>query len=194
MNPITRVALLDNHTAVRAGVEAILAPQRDLQLVGVAADEHELWPLLGHTQPTVLLLGLHHPGRDGLALCMQIKHQHQPDPPALVLDSSDTPTALIVAAAVAGADAILSKSSTTATLLEAIRAVARNPRTTPPVTPRMKADAAARLDPADHAILAMRVAGDSPTEIAATLGIPNDTITRRIAAIITKLEPLTSAA
>jgi hypothetical protein len=58
----------------------------------------------------------------------------------------------------------------------------------------MQADAAARLDPADHAILAMRVAGDSPTEIAATLGIPDTTIAHRIAAIVATLEPLRSPA
>jgi DNA-binding NarL/FixJ family response regulator len=72
--------------------------------------------------------------------------------------------------------------------------VARKPRTIPQFSPQMKADAAARLDPADHAILAMRVAGDSPVEIAATLGVPDATIAHRIAAIVAKLEPLRSAA
>jgi DNA-binding NarL/FixJ family response regulator len=81
-----------------------------------------------------------------------------------LLYSAYTPAALVVAAVVAGADAIVSKSSAAATLVEAIRAVARNPRTIPRISPQMKADAAARLDPADHAILAMRVAGDSPVE------------------------------
>ena len=60
---------------------------------------------------------LHHPGRDGLALCLQIKRQ--PDAPAALLYSAYTPAALLVAAAVAGADAIVSKSSTAATLIEA---------------------------------------------------------------------------
>ena len=128
-----RVAFLDDHPAVRAGLQAILATEPDLRLVGSAA-------------------------------------------------------------AVAGADAIVSKSSAAATLIEAIRAVARNPRTIPRISSQMKADAAARLDPADHAILAMRVAGDSPVEIAATLGVPDATIAHRIAAIVAKLEPLRSAA
>ncbi|MCW3065521.1 MAG: response regulator receiver protein [Solirubrobacterales bacterium] len=186
------IAVLDDHPAVRAGLEAILAPQADLQLVGFAAGEHELWALLERTRPTVVVLDLHHPGRDGLALSLQIKRQ--PDPPAVVLYSAYTPADLMVAAAVAGADATVSKSSDAATLVEAIRAVARNPRTIPPITPRMKADAAARLDPADHAILAMRVAGDSPVEIAATLGVPDAAIARRIAAIVAALEPIRSAA
>ena len=190
-----RVAFLDDHPAVRAGLQAILATEPDLQVVGFAAGEHKLWPRLQRTHPAIVVLDLHHPGRDGLALFLRIKRQ--PDPPAVVLFSAYTPAALVVAAAVAGADAIVSKSSAATTLLEAIRTVARNPRTIPPITPQMKADAAARLDPADHAILAIRVAGDSPVEIAATLGVPDATIAHRIAAIVAivaKLEPLHSAA
>jgi DNA-binding NarL/FixJ family response regulator len=187
---MVRVALLDDHPAVRAGLGAILAPQPDLQVVGFAAGEHELWPLVRYARPAVTILDLHHPGRDGLALCLQIKRH--PDPPAVVLYSAYTSAGLIVAAAVAGADAIVSKSSAPTTLLEAIRTVARNPRTIPTITPKMKADAAARLDPADHAIFAMRVAGDSPVEIATTLGVPDTTISNRIAAIVAKLEPLRS--
>jgi hypothetical protein len=57
----------------------------------------------------------------------------------------------------------------------------------------MKADAAARFDPADHASLAMRVAGDSSVEMATTLGVPDATIANRIAAIVAKLESLRSA-
>jgi DNA-binding NarL/FixJ family response regulator len=90
----------------------------------------------------------------------------QPYPPAVVLYSGYTTGALVVAAAVVGADAVVSKSSTAGSLVEAIRAVARNRRTIPRITPQMKAEAAARLDPADHAILAMRVAGESLVEIA----------------------------
>ena len=44
-----------------------------------------------------------------------------------------------------------------------------------------------------QAILAMRVAGDSPVEIAATLGVPDATIAHRIAAIVAQLGPLGSA-
>jgi DNA-binding NarL/FixJ family response regulator len=154
--------------------------------------ELELWPLLKCTHPAVVVLDLHHPGRDGLALSLQIKSQ--PDPPAVLLYSARTPTRLTVAATVAGADAIINKSSTAVTLLTAIRAVARNGRTIAPISPHVKADAAARLDPADHAILAMRVVGVSPLEIAHTLGIPDTRITHRIAAIVAKLEPLQSPA
>ncbi len=187
-----RVAVLDDHPAVRAGVQAILARESDLRLVGFAADEHALWRLLEGTHPAIMVLDLHHPGRDGLALCLQIKRQS--DPPAVLLYSARASAALTVAAAVAGADAVVNKSSDAATLVQAIRTVARRPRPTPAISPQMKANAAARLDPTDHAILAMRVAGDSPVEIAETLGVPEPAIANRIAAIVSNLERAESAA
>jgi DNA-binding NarL/FixJ family response regulator len=186
--PRIRVAHLDDQAAVRAGIEAILAAEPDLEIVGSAASENELWALLEHTHPAVVILDLHHPGRDGLELCLQVKLR--PDPPAVVLYSAHLPGAQVVAAAVAGADSIISKSTAPPILVEAIRNVAGESRTGPPITLQMKAEAAARLDPADHAILAMRVAGDAPVEIAATLGVPDATIPRRMAAIVSALQPV----
>jgi DNA-binding NarL/FixJ family response regulator len=189
---MVRVAVLDDQPAVRAGLQVILATEPDLQLVGFAADERALWRLLERTHPALVVLDLHHPGRDGLALCLLI--ERQPVPPAVLVYAAHTPAALIVAAAVADADAIVSKSSASAVLVEAIRSLARDPHPMSAISPRMKADAAERLDPADHAILAMRVAGESPVEIAATLRVPEPAIAKRITAIIAKLEPLGKAA
>jgi DNA-binding NarL/FixJ family response regulator len=171
MRLITRVAVLDDHPAVRAGVAAILGPKPDLVLVGSAADEEELWPLLRRARPSVVVLDLHHPGRDGLTLCLQIKRGLHP--PAVVLYSATTtPAELVVAAAVAGADAVVRKSATARELVEAIRAAAEAP------------DA-----PADHAVLAMRLAGDSPAAIGAMLGLTVAAVADRIREIVARLMP-----
>jgi DNA-binding NarL/FixJ family response regulator len=191
MSPPIRIALLDDHTAVRAGLRAIIASEPDLELVGAAASEAELWPLLRTTHPDLVLLDLHHPGRDGLSLALQIKRP--PDAPAVVLYSAFIDDVLVVAAALAGAGAVVSKSSSTASLLEAIRALARNPCSLPQISLRMRREAAARLDPADRPILAMRLAGDQPAEIGHTLRLPPRAIGARIAAIIARLEPIGSA-
>src|SRR4051812_47052819 len=100
-----RVAFLDDHPAVRAGVEAILAPEPDMRFVGWAANEEQVWPLLGHTRPDVIVLDVHHPGRDGLALGLAIKRRLHA--PAVVLYSATTSAALVVAAAVAGVNAVV---------------------------------------------------------------------------------------
>lgn len=174
------------------GLVAMLTSQRDLDPAGIAANEEELWRLLDDTRPAVVVLGLHHPGRDGLALCLRIKLR--PDPPAVVLYSADRPPLLVVAAAVAGAEALVSRSSSVTTLLQTMRAVALTPRHSAPIPAQVMTRAAQCLDPADHAILAMRIAGDSPDEIAATLGMPGISITRRIVAIVSTLEASRSVA
>jgi DNA-binding NarL/FixJ family response regulator len=180
-----RVAVLDDHPAVRAGLAATLEPEPDLVAVGSAADEEAVWPLLRRTQPAVIVLDVHHSGRGGLMLCLQIKSALQP--PAVVLYSATTPASLVVAAAVAGADAVVGKSSSTLELLEAIRTVAHTPCPRPAVSAPERAEAAAMLDPFDHAILAMRLAGDSPAAIAGTLSLPVAEVAERIGVIVSSL-------
>ena len=187
MSPMIRVAVLDDHPAVRAGVAAIFGPEPDLVLVGSAADEKELWTLLRRARPSLVVVDLHHPGRNGLTLCLQIKRGLHP--PAVVLYSATTPTKLVVAGAVAGADAVVRKSATARELVEAIRAAAEAPDAPAPVSAQMRAEAASRLDPADHAVLAMRLAGDSPAAIGATLGLTVAAVAERMREIVARLMP-----
>jgi DNA-binding NarL/FixJ family response regulator len=140
-----------------APASARSSPRSRTELAGAASSVQELWPLLHNTQPNVVLLDLHHPGRDGLSISLEIKRR--PDAPAVVLYSSNTDDATVVAAALAGASAVVSKSSSSESLLETIRTVARAPHLLPQVSLRMRREAAARLAPADRPILAMRLAG-----------------------------------
>ena len=183
-----RILLLDDQSAMRAGIGAIVASEPDLELAGAVGGEQELRGLLDTTHPDVVLLDLHHPGRDGLSICFQITRR--PDAPAVVLYSSHADDATVVAAALAGAGAVVSKSSSTETLLDAIRTVAGTPTLRPPVSLRMRRDAAARLDPADRPILAMVLAGHAPGEIGETLRLPVRAVRDRMGAIIAGLEPV----
>jgi membrane-associated protein len=180
-----RVAVLDDHPAMRAGLEAILASAPDLRFVGAAVGEEDLWMLFEREQPRVLVLDLHHPGRDGLALCVEIKLTQAP--PAIVLYTAAPHPEVGIAAMIAGADAILNKTSPAAALLDAIRFCVI-PSTDPrPVSPQLTARAAARLDPSDHAIFAMRLNGTPPTEIADTLSLPVPAVSRQITQIAEQL-------
>ncbi|MDX6647763.1 MAG: hypothetical protein QOK40_3490 [Miltoncostaeaceae bacterium] len=57
----------------------------------------------------------------------------------------------------------------------------------------MRGEAAARLDPADRPILAMRLAGYAPPEIGETLQLPVRAVRDRLAAIIARLDPIGTA-
>jgi CheY-like chemotaxis protein len=136
-----RILLLDDHSAVRAGIGAIVAAAPDLDLAGAAGSEQELWPLLRATHPDVVLLDLHHPGRDGLT----------------------------------------------------VRTVAGAPHQLLRISLRMRHEAAARLDPEDRPILALRLAGYPPREIGEALRLPVRAVRDRLGAIIAGLEPIRTA-
>jgi DNA-binding NarL/FixJ family response regulator len=178
-----RVAILDPHPAMRTGVEAILREAPGIVPVGAAADRHELWPLLYRTDPDVVLA-------DQLQLCLRVRARH---PRArVVLYAAGAGFDMIVPAAFAGAAAIVDKASGTPELLAAIR----GERGLPAITPRLQRRAAERLGGTDRAILAMRLAGTPDRDIAATVGMPRDELSGRIAAILSSaatVSPLHSA-
>ena len=89
----------------------------------------------------------------------------------------------IVPAAFAGAAAIVDKASGTHELLAAIR----GDRGLPTITPRLQRRAAERLGGTDRAIFAMRRVGTPNCEIAATVGMPRNELSGRIAAILAAL-------
>lgn len=182
-----RVAVLDDHAAVRAGVRALLEPEPDLVMVGAAADEGALWPLLRHTRPSVLVLDFGRPGRDGLELARRVKAAVQP--PRVVLHSGFPYERLAVPSALAGVDAIADKSGTGLDLLQAIRVAAAGEGRPRAVDPSLAAEAAAAVEPADHALLMMLLAGTAPAEVAHTLGLSPAEVGRRTAALVARLAP-----
>jgi DNA-binding NarL/FixJ family response regulator len=174
-----RVAILDRHPAVRSGVEAaVLAAHPDLATAGTAARSPELFTLLYRTDPDVLLL-------DELGPVWRVRT----DAPRtrIVLYTASVTPALVVAATLAGVDGIVDKATDTRELLDAIRDVAAGERRLPSVTARTQASAAARLDAHDRPLFAMRLAGTTPREIAASAGLTLAALNARIQAIVAQL-------
>ena len=137
-----RLALVDESPVTRQGLAAIIAAERDLVVVGIAAGEWQLRPVLVRARPDVVVLGLQ---RRSLAMCFEIRrHRH---PPAVVLYTPGIDDELMIAAALAGAGAVIDAASAPADLLDAIREVARSPRALPRISLRACRDVAARLDP-----------------------------------------------
>ena len=179
-----RVAIVDRHPTVRAGLDAILGAQPDMVAVGGAADGRELWPLLHRARPDVVVLDAS-PGPAALALCLQITSRLLG--PRVILFASEVTHDKLVPAALAGADAIADKASDVRELLQSIRTVARGEGALPRITPRLQTDAALRLEAEDHAIFAMRLAGTAPGDIAATIGLSAREVDVRSAAILAAL-------
>jgi DNA-binding NarL/FixJ family response regulator len=171
---MTRIAVLDRHPAVRAGLRALFDAHPGLVPAGEAGGTHDLPALLYRSDPDVLLV-------DRLDVIRRAKL----DAPRtrILLYVADPSPEILLAASVAGADGVVDKAADTSELLRAVR----GERVVPAVGLREQARAAARLDPRDRPIFAMRLAGTSPREIAHIVGMTVSALNARVQAIVAQL-------
>jgi DNA-binding NarL/FixJ family response regulator len=184
-SPLIRVAVVDDHPAIRLGLHSALESEPGLEPVGSAATAGEADALLYRTRPDVVLVDYHLPGTDGLTLCRRIKHQ--PPSPGVVLYSAFADHLLTVPAIVAGVDAIVHKGGQTRELFEAIRRAARGQTTLPDISQPLLEAAGQALDPDDLPLLGMLLHGTTATEAAATLRIDRADLDRRVDEILGRL-------
>src|SRR5450759_1484024 len=69
---IIRVILADDHLVVRAGLKALLAANRDIEVVGEAANGLEALALVERLKPDVVVLDLDMPVMDGIAATREL--------------------------------------------------------------------------------------------------------------------------
>ncbi len=173
-----RILFVDDHPALRAGLEAVLRSEPGLVPVGAASGDADLWKKLEATRPDVVLLDYHLPGADGVALCRRIKRVMPP--PAVVLYSAYADAKLAIPALLAGADGLVHKSAPAPELFDALRRAARGDGALPPIGREQLDDATARIDPEDLPILGMLVEGTDRSEIPATLAIEPQEFAQRL--------------
>jgi DNA-binding NarL/FixJ family response regulator len=184
-----RIAIIDRHPAMRAGLEALLEGRSDVEVVAATgADLHEIAHALYRTAPDVVMVE-DAPGRvDGVELTRQM-NAFGAGPKVLLY--GDRPDAVQVASAMlADADGILDSGAQPREILEALRTVAAGGTAFPKLGARERRELARRLPPEDHAILAMRLAATPRREIAETLRMDARALRRRLAAMIARLRTL----
>jgi NarL family two-component system response regulator LiaR len=123
MTTAIRVLIVDDHAIVRKGTSALLSTERDIQVVGEAADGQEAVAQSQALQPDVILMDLVMPNLDGIEATRQITAQ-QPGVRILVLTSFAADDKVFPAIQ-AGALGYLLKDSSPAELVQAIRQVYR---------------------------------------------------------------------
>jgi len=117
-----RVLVVDDHPAVRAGLEGLLVGERGFECVATLAETTGLLEAIGRIGPDVVVLDYALGGGDGLTTCFRVKQRGRP--PAVVLYSAYVDRAFTVPAAIAQADATVSKTAPVGELLSAISDVA----------------------------------------------------------------------
>jgi NarL family two-component system response regulator LiaR len=116
-----RVFLADDHAVVRKGVEALIATEEGMEVIGTAANGEEAVARVTRLEPDVILLDLQMPRKNGIEAISEII-EHDPKARILVLTSfSDDDK--VFAAIKAGALGYILKNASPHDLLAAIRNV-----------------------------------------------------------------------
>lgn len=183
-----RVLVVDDHSAVRSGIEALLAGEPDLEPVGTACGAEEALALARQRRPDVAIVDFQLGDRDGLSLCRQLKEL--PEPARVVLYSAYADGPMALAGVIAGADGVVHKSALASELCDTVRQVASGSTAIPPAPPGAQAVVAAKLDPEDLPILAMLLDGTDPDEIARVLGMRPSWLAARRWAMLERLRRL----
>lgn len=183
---MSTVLIVDDHPAVRTGLASLIEPADGLTVVGTAADADTAQALAEKHHPDVVLVDYHLPGGNGLSLCLRLDGVRPR--PRLIVYSAFADQLLSVLAAVAGADALVSKSVDPERLLDAL-AGDQDGELTLGATPQGLQTVGAALQPDELPILGMLVHGTPPSEIAETLEITEEWLLARRWAILQRLSP-----
>ena len=164
-----RVVVIDDHEAVRSGLERLLGKAAGVTSVAALADDRQLLELLGDERVDVVVLDYDLERGDGLTVCLRVKQL--PRPPAVAVYSGYAGPWLAVAAAAAQADALISKAEPVDTLLDAIRSLSTGERLLQAPADELREAAGARVRDEDLAVMALLLDGVCVADIAIALAL-----------------------
>jgi DNA-binding NarL/FixJ family response regulator len=127
---IIRVLLVDDHVLMREGLIQLFSLEADIHVVGEASDGFEALEKISLERPDVVLLDIHLPIVDGIAVVRQITHQF-PEIATLML-TMYRQNQQIVDAMRNGAKGYLLKSASIHEVTQAIRSVCAGGMVVPP--------------------------------------------------------------
>lgn len=178
-----RVLIADDHPIVLSGLKQILSAEADIGRVGDAQTPAETLDLARRQSWDVVVLDLSMPGRGGLEILKDLKHEH-PTLPVLIL-SVHPEDQFAERVLKAGASGYLNKESVPEELVKAIRRVVEGRKY---VSPALAEKLATRLGAAaerpaheslsdrEYLVMTMMARGKTIREIAAELSLSAKTV------------------
>lgn len=187
--PPSRITLLlvDDHFVVRSGLAASLSLEDDLKVAGEAGDAAEAEALFAKVHPQVVIMDLQLGNSSGLEVTSRLCQTH---PEARVLIFSSFARDEDVHRAIrAGALGYLPKAAPREELLHAVRTVAQGKRFLPADIAHRLAERLGRPEPSarELAVLSQIAKGRSNKEIAASLGVSDETVKTHVSNVMQKL-------
>ena len=116
-----RLLLADDHALVRAGLKLLFEQMRGIEVVGEAADGHELIAQAARLAPDLVVSDLSMPGGDGL-MALEALRRHHPGLRLIAMSMYDTPE-FVRRALRAGADGYVLKGAPPFEMEFAVRSV-----------------------------------------------------------------------
>ena len=178
-----RVALVDDHPVVLAGIKALLAAAPEIELIGEATSGIAALNVITQLSPDVAVLDLSMPGLTGLELARQLREQC-PSVKIIALTVHED-RAYVQPLLEAGARGFLLKRSAAEDLVRAVRAVAAggmvlDPAIADKAFPDRQGHEAAKatqdLSPREHDVLRFTAQGFGNKEIAGRLEVSVKTV------------------
>jgi DNA-binding NarL/FixJ family response regulator len=179
------VVVVDDHAAVRLGLDVAISSRPGLVCVGAVPDGELLPALLYRVRPDVVVLDYELPRVNGLELCRRIKADVPA--PAVVLYSAYAGPALALPALVAGADGMVHKGTPAVELFTTIEAVAGGEKRLPAPVPELREAAAAAIAAADRPLLELLLRRAPRPEIATRLALSPAELSERVHGILEQL-------
>jgi two-component system response regulator DesR len=180
-----RVVIAEDQAMVAGALAALLRLERDLEVVGTAADGRQALDLIRTLKPDVLLADIEMPAMTGLELAAALRDEpHQPR--ILILTTFARP-GYLRRALEAGASGYVLKDAPASRLADAIRRVHAGGRA---IDPELAAEAWGEGDPlTDRERQVLRLAGDGRNgpEIAAELHLSEGTVRNYLSEAISKV-------
>jgi DNA-binding NarL/FixJ family response regulator len=197
---LIRILIADDQALVRGGFRMILEAQDDLEVVGEAADGHEVVEQARRLKPDVVLMDIRMPGVDGIEATKRLLAGRTECPRVVMLTTFDLDE-YVYEAMRAGASGFLLKTVPPGQLAGAVRAVvAGDSLLAPEITRRLLESFVRRPPPGSGTphelvgltkreleVLKLVASGLSNAEIAQQLYVSDATVKTHVARVFTKL-------
>ncbi len=193
-----KVLICDDQAVIRDGLELLLKLEKDVDVVGTAADGAEAVEMTLEKSPDLVLMDLKMPGMNGIEATRKIR-AHHPNVKVLVLTTYDDDE-WVVDAIRAGASGYLLKDTPREEIMRAIRGTLEGKAFVDPnvagkllsqVSSRQsqpKSILAEKLTEREMDVLRLLSRGFNNMEIAETLYLSEGTVRNHVSAIFTKLD------
>ncbi len=182
---MTRILLAEDQAMVRGALAALLAMERDLEVVAEVGRGDEIVPAALASRPDVALLDIELPGLDGLAAAAQLRAA-VPGCRVVMLTTFGRP-GYLRRAMEAGASGFLLKDAPAAELADAVRRVVRGQRVVDPgLALAALSEGANPLSEREREALALSATNGTVADIASRLGLSEGTVRNHLSAAIQK--------